>query len=78
MIFLDKSLCRTFVFVGQWLHAFLFSNMNLCQFSILHNEVENALFITMYYMNVHRLMLVGIEIEDEPKILEYLWHKSVY
>ena len=76
MILADECLCSTLVFFWQWLCSLLFTNMNLCQFSIHHNEVEDTLLSSMKYMHMNRLMLIRIEVKDKTEILEYLWHDS--
>jgi hypothetical protein len=51
--------------------------MNINQFTIHHNEIEDALLSSMKNMNMYWLMLVRKEIEDKSKILKYLWQNSL-
>ena len=77
MILANKILCCTLVFLWQWFCSFLFTDANLNQRSIHHNEVEDALFTSMKHMHMNRLMFIRIEVKDKTEIFEYLWHRSL-
>ena len=77
MIFVNECFCYTLVLFWQWLSSLLFANMNINQFTIHHNEIEDALLSSMKNMNMYWLMLVRKEIEDKSKILKYLWQNSL-
>ncbi len=48
--------------------------MDICQFSIHHDDVENTLLTSMQHMNMYWFVFVGVEVKDETEVLEYLWH----
>ena len=49
-----------------------FSLVNFCQLPILHNEVEDALLPTMYYVDMNRFMFIGVEKKMNPKYSKIL------
>ena len=74
MILADECLCSTLVFFWQWLCSFLFTNMNLDQLSVHHDEVEDTFLSSMKHMHVNRLMLIRIKIKDKTEVFKYLGH----
>ena len=76
MILLDKIFCRSFFFFRKSFSTLLFSNLNITQFPIHHDEVKDTLFPSMNYMYMNGFMLIRVEIEDKTEVFKYLWHKT--
>ena len=49
-------------------------NASAIRLSFDHDEFKDTLLLTMLYMHMNRLMLIGIEVEYKSEIFEYFRH----